>query len=67
MADQAPWYKLWSSATDDDDLDALDIADFGRWAKLGLHTKMHGRDGRIRIRQPARTLCAKLQVSDWDE
>jgi hypothetical protein len=42
MADQGRWFKLWCDSDDDDVLDALDVADFGRWCKLGIHVKKHG-------------------------
>jgi hypothetical protein len=66
MADQGLWFKLWCSADDDPDLDNLDIADFGRWCKLGLQVKAHGTDGTLVLRAPARSLCAKFQVPDFD-
>lgn len=66
MADQGLWFKLWCSADDDPDLDNLDIADFGRWCKLGLQVKAHGTDGTLVLRAPGRSLCAKFQVPDFD-
>ena len=66
MADQGRWFKLWCDADDDDALDALDMSDFGRWCKLGLHIKKHGTGGKVTIVSPARTLCAKFQVPDFD-
>ena len=66
MADLGIWFKLWVSALDDDSLDSLDIADFGRWAKFGTHVKAQGTGGVIALSPPCRTLCAKLQVADFD-
>jgi hypothetical protein len=66
MADQGRWFKLWCDALDDHDLDSLDIADFGRWCKLGAQTKRHGTKGSLTIVPPARTLCAQFQVSHFD-
>lgn len=65
MADLGQWWKLWVNALDDPDLDNLDIADFGRWAKLGTFVKAHGTSGSLRLEAPCRTLCSKLQVTDW--
>lgn len=65
MADQGVWFKLWCSADDDPDLDNLDVADFGRFCKLGLRVKSHGTDGVLTLKAPARTLCTKLQVPDF--
>src|SRR6266404_1968265 len=65
MSDQASWFKLWCSSIADADLDNLDIADFGRWAKLGAYVKQHGTNGKIAIQAPARTLCSMLQVADF--
>lgn len=67
MADQGVWFKLWTSALGDPDLDNLDIADFGRWAKLGTYIKAQGTSGTLVLRPPSRTLCSKLQVKHFDE
>lgn len=66
MADQGVFWKLWCSALEDPDLDNLDIADFGRWAKLGAYMKKHGNDGNIVIRRPAKSLLCMLQLPDFD-
>lgn len=66
MADQGVFWKLWCSALEDPDLDNLDIADFGRWAKLGAYLKKHGEGGQIAIRRPAKTLLSMLQLPDFD-
>lgn len=66
MADNGRWFKLWCQSLDDPDLDSLDIADFGRWAKFGTYLKEHGNNGQIIIKFPARTLCAYLQIKDFD-
>lgn len=66
MADRGLWWKLWCSALDDPDLDNLDIADFGRYCKIGALVKKHGTGGAIALAPPARSLCAKLQVADFD-
>src|SRR5262245_9971279 len=65
MADQGLWFKLWCAALSDPDLDNLDIADFGRWAKLGAYVKQHGTGGVLTVQAPARALCALLQVPDF--
>lgn len=67
MADNGVWFKLWCAADDDTDLDNLDISDYGRWCKFGTYTKRHGDAGVVRIVAPARTLCTKLQVANFDE
>lgn len=66
MADHGVWFKLWCSAVDDPDLSNLDVADFGRWAKLGAITREHGQDGRLVIRPPAKGLCTALQVPEYE-
>ena len=63
MADNGRWFKLWCSALDDSDLDNLDIADFGRWVKLGAYIKEHGDNGEIVLVEPARVVVSMLQVS----
>jgi len=67
MADNGVWFKLWCASDDDGDLDNLDICDYGRWCKFGTHTKRHGTTGKVKIVSPARTLCSKLQVANFDE
>jgi len=67
VADQGRWFKLWISALSDPHLDNLAVADFGRWAKMGTYIKEQGTDGVLTIHPPSRTLCSKLQVSDFDE
>ena len=66
MADLGIWWKLWISALDDPDLDNLDIADFGRWAKFGAFVKAQGTDGGIVLSAPSRQLCAMFQLPDFD-
>ena len=66
MADIGKWFKLWASALDDPDLDNLDIADFGRWAKFGTHLKEQGKEGEITLTEPSRSLLAKLQLNDFN-
>jgi hypothetical protein len=65
MADQGHWFKLWCSADDDPDLGNLEVADFGRWCKLGMYTKAHGTAGTLSFRPPAWALCRKLQLPDF--
>ena len=66
MADLGVWFKLWCAALDDPDLDNLEIADFGRWAKLGAFVKQHGERGALLLKAPSRGLCVKFQVPDFD-
>ena len=65
MADSGRWFKLWCSSVGDPDLDSLDIADFGRWAKLGAYIKEHGSDGEITLTEPARVIVSMLQLSSF--
>lgn len=67
MADQGTWWKLWTSALDDPDLDNLGVEDFGRYCKLGAFVKRHGTAGRLVVAAPARVLCAAFQVADFRE
>ncbi len=66
MADQGIWWKLWCSALDDPDLDNLDLADFGRYCKMGAFIKRQGQTGSIVLAPPARALCATFQVPDFN-
>jgi len=66
VADLSRWFKLWCAAVHDPDLDNLDIADFGRWAKLGAIIKEQGTNGKIKIISPARLMCASLQVASFE-
>jgi len=65
MADQGVWFKLHVAALDDNDLDNLSIADFGRWAKVGAYIKRHGNGGKITLTEPSKTLCAMLQIESF--
>lgn len=67
MGDQGRWFKLWVSALGDPSLDALPIAQFGRWAKLGAYVKAHGVGGTVVIVSPASTLVSMLQCRDFDD
>lgn len=66
MADLGTWWKLWVSSLDDPDLDNLDIADFGRWAKFGAFVKSQGTSGGIVLTPPCRQLCSMFQVPDFE-
>ena len=65
MADSGRWFKLWCAAVHDPDLDNLDIADFGRWAKLGTHIKEHGTNGVITLSEPSRSILAMMQIDTF--
>ena len=65
LSDQGRWFKLWCSAPDDQDLDNLNIADFGRYCKLGTYTKEHGENGVVTLKPPSRALVAKMQLPDF--
>jgi hypothetical protein len=65
MADQGRWFKLWCSCIPDPSLDNLPIADFGRWAKLGAIIKEQGTEGVLIVSEPARLLCAALQIETF--
>jgi len=63
MADQRPWWKLWVSALSDDDLMALSLEDFARWAMLGAHLKLHGEGGSMTCSRPGQALAKLWRVS----
>ena len=65
MADLGRWFKLWCSVLNDPELMNLDIADFGRWAKLGVLVKEQGTEGAIVLFPPAKPLCLQLGVKDF--
>ncbi len=62
MADNGRWFKLWCASINDPDLTNLDVADFGRWAKLGAYIKEHGTDGGVTLTEPSKMICAMLQL-----
>ena len=62
MADSGRWFKLWCASVHDPDLSNLDIADFGRWAKLGAYIKEHGTDGSVTLTEPSNIITAMLQL-----
>jgi len=67
MADNGRWFKLWCSSVGDPHLDNLDIADFGRWAKLGAYIKEHGTEGIITLSEPSRKVVSMLQLSSFKD
>lgn len=67
MADLGRWFKLWCCSVTDPHLDNLDIADFGRWAKLGAIIKEQGNGGELTITPPARSICSALQLNTIDD
>jgi hypothetical protein len=62
MADQQPWWKLWTTALDDPHLEALSLEDWARWARLALVVKRHGDAGRLVSQAPHRTLATALRT-----
>lgn len=66
VADQGKWFKLWCSALHDDDLENLSLEDWSRWARLGAHIKAHGKDGKIRFREPGTSLVNLFRVPDFN-
>ena len=65
MADQRPWWKLWVTALSDDDLEALTLEDWARWARLGAHLKAHGEGGAMTCRRPGRALAKLWRSPRW--
>lgn len=62
MGDQQRWFKLWCSAPDDDDLQALPPATRWAWAAFGAYTKLHGTRGRVTITDTNAALAGQLGV-----
>lgn len=54
---------MWTTILTDPDLDNLSLDDLGRWCKLLLYVKMHGKNGTLCITEPAKTFCHHMQVS----
>lgn len=67
MADNGRWFKLWCSAVSDPNLDNLDIADFGRWCKLGAYIKEHGTQGEIILSDPSRKVTSMMQLNTFND
>ena len=66
MADNGRWYKLWTRALDNNRLDRLDIADFSDWTQFCAYLKARNADRTITLTASAGTLCALLQVEDFN-
>ena len=62
MADNGKWFKLWCASVNDPDLSNLDIANYGRWAKMGAYIKEHGTDGSVTLKEPSYVITAMLQL-----
>lgn len=65
MADQGKWFKLWCSSLRDDDLENLSIHEWFAWARFGTHMKENGKDGKIRLREPATAVVNLLRVPSF--
>jgi hypothetical protein len=66
VADQGKWFKLWESALDDLDLENLTVHEWFCWARFGVYMKKHGKDGKIRLRSPARALTNLFRTDTFD-
>jgi len=63
MGDQGRWFKLWTSAPADDDLQALSPDLRWAWAAFGAYTKLHGTRGVVSVNPKNAALAAQLGVS----
>lgn len=66
MADQKRWFKVWESSSSDPSLDNLANDQYGIYIKLGAFIAVHGVNGSITLEPPQRSLCARLQVENWE-
>lgn len=62
MADQLRWWKLWTAALTDPDLEGLSLEDWARWARLGAFTTLHGDHGVCHATYPATALVESLRI-----
>src|SRR5439155_17337972 len=65
MADQLRWWKLWTSALSDPDLEALSLEDFARWCRLGAWLRVHGEGGVALLSRPGRSLVEAWRSRTW--
>lgn len=67
MSDQGKWWKLWTSALDDHDLENMSIHEWFCWVRFGAYLKGHGNDGSIRLEEPCRSIQNLFRVNSFKE
>ncbi len=67
MSYQGKWWKAWTTALTDPDLENLELHQWARWVRLGLFIKAHGNDGKMTISYPARSLQNTLRTNSYEE
>ena len=65
MADQLPWWKLWTSVLTDDAMQALSLEDFARWCFLGVWLRQHGDGGSGVISRSSHALTRAWRSRNW--
>src|SRR5262245_51233004 len=66
MADQLRWFKVWTTILLDPGMAAMDLADIGRWARLGALATAVGERGILDFTQDGNALLATLKVGDLE-
>lgn len=56
MADRGVWFKLWGISLNDQGLQNLSLENWARWVRLGVYTKVHGKNGKMKFRAPFNAL-----------
>jgi len=64
MADQKRWFKVWTSILLDPAMNSMDLADMGRWVRLGALAAAVGEHGRLVFPAGGDGLIMALRVPD---
>lgn len=67
MADQKRWFKVWTSILLDPGMNSLELADVGRWVRLGALAAAVGDRGQLSFPAAGDGLVATLKVGDLIE
>jgi hypothetical protein len=67
LADQKRWFKVWTSILLDPAMNSLELADVGRWVRLGALTAAVGESGSLAFQSGTSSLLTALGVTTLAE
>src|SRR5215475_11810965 len=67
MADQLRWFKVWTTILLDPGMASMELADLGRWVRLGALATAVGDVGSVEFTADADGLLATLKVDTLED